>query len=95
MRKFISDKELNEISENLWDNFHKERQNMLHFGKTLSKKELRKISKNGYTYSGFWDNMYHFSKRMDKPYGYKCIKCRKLDIINGNIFKMMELELTL
>ena len=59
-----------------------------------TKKQLRQMSTNGYTYSGFWDGMYHFSKRIDKPYGYECIKCNELDIQNGNIKQMMEIGVT-
>lgn len=54
--------------------------------------------KHGYTYQGFWDGMYHFAKReMSKEclsIMYKCIKCEKLDIKNGNIDYMLEKEIT-
>lgn len=62
---------------------------------TLSKVELRKLAINGYTYSGFWDGLYHYSKQINWPlFGYLEVKLTQKDIDDGSYKEMMDKDIS-
>lgn len=63
--------------------------------KNVSKKELKNINVNGYSFVGYWDGFYHFTKRAEyNKGGYYHIKCKECDLLDDNIKDMLELEVT-
>lgn len=54
------------------------------------KRFYQSLNFDGYTWSGYWDNLHHFVKQKNEG-GYWYIKCNDTDIEDGNIIHMVRL----
>jgi len=57
-----------------------------------NKSFYQSLNFDGFTWSGFWDNLHHFVKK--ECAGYLEVKCTDDDIKNGNLSDMIKIGVT-